>query len=97
MSTTPQGSTAPSGSGGQSRRTGAFDIRTFIAALIGVYGLVLVAMGAFSTSDSDLARSDGINVNLWAGLGMMAVAAVLVTWAKLRPLVVPEDTSSETP
>ena len=33
------------------RRAGAFDIRTFIALLIGIYGLVLVLMGLFATSD----------------------------------------------
>lgn len=92
---TSQESTASGGNGRQRRAAGAFDIRTFIASLVGIYGVVLVAMGLFSTSDSDLVRSDGINVNLWAGIGMVVVAAVLIAWARLRPLLVPEDTSSE--
>jgi hypothetical protein len=95
---TSQGSTGSDGSAGRPRRAaGAFDIRTFIAMLIGIYGLVLIAMGLFSTSDSDLVRSDDINVNLWAGIGMAVASAVLITWAMLRPLVVAPDTDSKEP
>jgi uncharacterized membrane protein len=81
--------------GTKQRRAGAFDIRTFIATLLGIYGLVLVAMGLFSTSDTDLNRADGINVNLWAGLAMVIAAAVLVTWARLRPLAVPANIDTD--
>jgi hypothetical protein len=94
MSST-QGATAAEGSKGTPRRAGVFDIRTFIATLLGIYGLVLIAMGLFSTSDYDLNRSDDINVNLWAGLAMVIAAALLITWARLRPLIVPADTGSD--
>jgi hypothetical protein len=94
MSST-QGATAADNSGGTPKRAGAFDIRTFIATLLGIYGLVLVAMGLFSTSDTDLNRADGINVNLWAGLAMVIAAAVLVTWARLRPLAVPANIDTD--
>lgn len=86
----------PATGGGRPHRAGAFDIRTFIGSLIGAYGVVLVLMGLFSTSDSDLERAGGINVNLWAGLGMVAVAAVLLVWARVRPVIVPDDASSDT-
>jgi len=72
-------------------KAGAFDIRTFIALLIGIYGLVLVGMGLFSTSETDLAKADGININLWAGIGMVVVAALFQAWAMWRPTVVPDD------
>ncbi len=78
------------------RRAGAFDIRTFIATLLGIYGVVLVVMGFAGTSEADLNRSDGINVNLWAGLAMVVASAVLITWAMLRPLAIPAETDSET-
>jgi hypothetical protein len=74
----------------QGHRTGVFDIRTFIALLIGLYGVVLVFTGLFGTSDSDLARAGGLNINLVAGMGMVAVAAAFLLWARLRPVVVPE-------
>ena len=72
-------------------KAGAFDIRTFIALLIGIYGIVLVLMGLFGTDDEQLAKSDGLNVNLWAGIGMVVVAALFQAWAMWRPVVVPDD------
>lgn len=76
---------------GSAHKAGAFDVRTFIALLLGIYGVVLVVMGLVATSDEDLAKADGLNVNLWAGLGMVVVAAAFQAWAMLRPIVVPED------
>ena len=77
------------------QKAGAFDIRTFIAALIGTYGIVLVLMGLFSTSDEDLAKAGGLNVNLWAGLGMVIVAALFQAWAMWRPVVVPVEPDTQ--
>ncbi len=71
-------------------KAGAFDIRIFIAMLIGLYGVVLVAAGLVGTSDDELARADGVNINLWAGLGMLVFAACFLAWARLRPVVVPD-------
>jgi hypothetical protein len=72
-------------------KAGAFDIRIFISMLIGLYGVVLVATGLLGTSDDELARADGVNINLWAGLGMIVFAACFLAWARLRPVVVPDD------
>jgi len=73
------------------RKAGAFDIRIFISMLIGLYGVVLVATGLVGTSDDELARADGVNINLWAGLGMILFAACFLVWARLRPVVVPDE------
>lgn len=67
----------------------AFDIRTIIGALLGIYGLVVTVLGLFFTSDEDLAKADGLNVNLWTGVGLLVVAAGFLLWVRLRPLVVP--------
>ena len=75
----------------ETHRAGAFDVRSFIALLIGVYGIVLVLMGLLGTSDADLAKADGFNVNLWAGIGMVVVAVAFQAWAMLRPVIVPDD------
>jgi hypothetical protein len=77
--------------GEATHQAGAFDIRTFIALLIGIYGVVLVATGLFGTSEEALAKAGGLNVNLWAGLGMVVVAALFQIWARARPVVVPDD------
>ena len=72
-------------------RAGAFDIRVFIASLIGIYGVVLVIVGLFFTGEAALARGDGLNINLYAGIGMVVVAALFLVWARLRPVFVPPD------
>jgi hypothetical protein len=75
---------------------GAFDVRTVIAALMVVYGVVLFAMGLFGTTDDDLARADGVNVNLWTGVGLLAGALVFYGWSKWRPVKVPVSSQSPT-
>jgi len=77
------------------KTAGAFDIRMIIAMLIGLYGVVLVITGLFATSDADLDKAADININLWAGLGMVVVAAVFLVWARLRPIVVAEPHEEE--
>jgi hypothetical protein len=70
-------------------KAGAFDIRVFIASLIGIYGVVLVIYGIVGSSAADLKKTGDVNINLWAGIGMVVVSAFFITWARLRPVVVP--------
>lgn len=72
-------------------RAQAFDIRLVIAFLLGAYGIVLTVMGIGFTTDEDIAKAAGININLWAGIGMLAFSAAFVLWAKLRPINVPQE------
>lgn len=72
----------------EQHRAGLFDIRFIIAALIGSYGLILVVV-AFFTTQADKAKADGLNINLYAGIGMVVVAALFLLWVRLRPIVVP--------
>ncbi|MQY13550.1 hypothetical protein SRB5_36980 [Streptomyces sp. RB5] len=65
---------------------GALDIRSVIAGLIGCYGIVLTVMGLVSDSAADRVKTGDVNANLWAGLGMIAAAALFALWAYLRPL-----------
>jgi hypothetical protein len=65
-----------------------FDLRTVIAVLFGVYGIVLTVMGLF-TGEAELAKAGGININLWSGIGMILAAAFFLIWVRLRPLVPP--------
>lgn len=73
---------------GETRKAGAFDIRTFIAMLLGVYGVVLVVVGI---AGSNTNRDGHTSVNLWAGVAMAVVAVVFQVWAKARPVIVPEE------
>jgi hypothetical protein len=56
-----------------------------IGGLLTLYGVVLTVMGLFA-SDDDKAKAAGININLWAGLVILAGGAVLLAWVVLRPL-----------
>ncbi|MGW6421404.1 hypothetical protein ACWF82_01900 [Nocardia sp. NPDC055053] len=67
-----------------------FDIRTIIGALLGSYGVVLVITSLVQDTAAQEAKTGGIDVNLWAGLGMLGVAVVFIGWALLRPVQVPE-------
>jgi hypothetical protein len=76
--------------GAQGKKTaGAFDVRNIIGGLLGIYGLVLTLMGLFADTEED--KTGGVNANLWAGLALLAVAAIFFAWWRLRPIVVPED------
>ncbi len=81
------------------RRAGLFDIRVIIGVLIGLYGLIILLTGLF-VSDAQLAKADGLNINVYAGIGMLVVAAGFIAWARVRPIVVrpePEGDGAESP
>ncbi|MCP3016888.1 hypothetical protein NGM33_26505 [Nocardiopsis dassonvillei] len=66
-----------------------FDIRTIIALLFAVYGVVLTVMG-FAATPEQIEQS-GTNLNLWSGLGMLAFAVFMGGWALVKPLKAPEE------
>jgi hypothetical protein len=67
---------------------GAYDVRTVIAGLIGLYGIVLTIMGLFAINADDKAKTGDWNANLWSGIVMIIVAVAFALWLKLRPVVV---------
>jgi hypothetical protein len=73
---------------------GLFDMRIIIAALIGIYGVIVLVTGFF-TSDKQLDKADGLNINVTAGIGMLVVAALFAAWARWRPIIVPVETQSD--
>lgn len=75
----------------QVHRAGAFDIRVFIGALLGLYGAILLVTALVGTTEEELEKAGGVNVNLWTGLALLAAAAAFVAWARLRPVVVPAE------
>lgn len=62
-----------------------FDLRILIGGLFTLYGVVLTVAGFF-VSAKERAKADGININLWLGLGMLALGLIFVAWSRLRPL-----------
>ena len=70
-------------------------MRNFIAGLIGFYGIALLIYGVIGSSDVQSAKSKGLNINLWAGIGMLVVAIGFVLWARFRPVIVSAQPESE--
>jgi hypothetical protein len=62
-----------------------FDLRRIIGGVFLVWGVLLVILGV-TESDAEIAKAAGVNINLLAGLGMLALAAVFLVWAFTRPL-----------
>jgi hypothetical protein len=77
------------------QRAGVFDVRAVIGLLLGIYGVVLTITGLVSTGDQDLAKTDGVNLNLWTGLSLLLASAVFLIWARVRPVLVPADNPGE--
>jgi hypothetical protein len=67
------------------RLANRFDIRRLIGGVFLIYGLVLTALGVFGTSHVKN-KAAGLNIDLWAGLGMLVFAALMIAWALLRPV-----------
>lgn len=75
--------------------TRALDLRRIIAYLFLVYGAILTIMGAFA-SPGALTKAENIRINLWTGLGMLAVGVIFLAWELARPLET-GPTESEAP
>lgn len=65
-----------------------FDVRTVIGGLFTFYGLLVGGTGVFA-SEQALHKAQGVNINLWTGLGMLALGLIFLLWLRLRPLQVP--------
>jgi hypothetical protein len=68
------------------RMANLFDIRRLIGALFLLYGVILLVTGIVG-SDEVKNKASGINVDLWTGLAMLVVGALMLAWALLRPVV----------
>ncbi|WP_104523147.1 hypothetical protein [Blastococcus atacamensis] len=79
----------------QKSKAGAFDVRNVIAELIGFYGVVLVVVGLVDDSAEAMAKTGGVNANLWAGIGMLVVAVAFALWSRLRPTVVEQPAAGD--
>ena len=49
------------------------------------WGILLTILG-LTESDAEIEKAAGININLYAGLGMLVVGIVFLLWAFTRPL-----------
>ena len=64
------------------RAANLFDLRRIIGGLFVIWGVLLVILGLFASSDVE----NGARINLFAGLGMLALGIGFLLWAFTRPL-----------
>ncbi len=67
------------------RAANLFDLRRIIGGLFVVYGLLLAVLGLFD-SQEEIDKAAGVNINLYAGLGMLVFGILMIVWALARPL-----------
>jgi xanthine/uracil/vitamin C permease (AzgA family) len=72
-----------------------FDVRLVIGGLFTVYGVIVTLIGLFDTH-SEIEKAQGVRINLWMGLGMLAVGLLMLLWLRLNPLPTPEPGAEET-
>ncbi|NHC45278.1 hypothetical protein [Motilibacter aurantiacus] len=91
-------STAPGDSSGEPQAsTGAarlFDVRRMIGGLFVVYGVIVTIAGLVDGEEA-AEKAQGIDINLWAGLGMLALGVVFLAWLWLRPAEPPGGDDQE--
>jgi hypothetical protein len=67
------------------RAANLFDLRRIIGGVFLVWGVLLIILG-LTDSEEEANKAAGININLWAGIGMFVVGAIFIVWALTRPL-----------
>jgi hypothetical protein len=61
-----------------------FDVRRVIGGLFTVYGVIVTILGIFD-SQAEIDKAAGVRINLWIGLGMLALGLLFLLWQWWRP------------
>ena len=56
-----------------------FDLRRIIGGLFVVYGVIVTITG-ITDSQSAIDKAQGVNINLWTGIGMLALGVFFLVW-----------------
>jgi flagellar motor component MotA len=67
------------------RAANLFDLRRIIGGVFVAWGVLLTILG-LTDSQQEIDKAAGININLFAGLGMLVVGLIFLIWAFTRPL-----------
>jgi hypothetical membrane protein len=71
-----------------------FDVRLVIGGLFTIYGVIVTLIGVFD-NHSEIQKAQGVRINLWMGLGMLALGLLMLLWLRLNPLPTPEPGAEE--
>ena len=61
-----------------------FDVRRVIGALFVVYGVIVTLLGLFD-NQAEIDKAQGVRINLWMGLAMLALGGLFLLWQWWRP------------
>jgi len=67
------------------RAANLFDLRRIIGGVFTAWGVLLIILGLFD-SQEEIDKAAGLNINLYAGIGMLIVGLLFLLWAFTRPL-----------
>ena len=73
-----------------------FDVRRVIGGLFVVYGVIVSLLGVFDDK-SEIAKAQGVRINLWMGLAMLAMGLLFLLWLRLSPPAEPEIPAEPSP
>ncbi|MFC4064748.1 hypothetical protein [Actinoplanes subglobosus] len=71
-----------------------FDVRRVIGGLFVVYGVIVTVIGVLD-GPSELEKAQGVRINLWMGLGMLALGLLMLLWLRLNPPPEPDGPPAE--
>jgi hypothetical protein len=69
----------------EERAANLFDLRRIIGGVFVTWGVLLTILG-ITESDAEIQKAADININLYAGLGMLIAGIIFLLWAFTRPL-----------
>ncbi|MEW2295106.1 hypothetical protein ABZ719_20760 [Streptomyces sp. NPDC006743] len=71
-----------------------FDLRRIIGGLFVLYGVIVTITG-ITDSQAAIDKAQGVNINLWTGIGMLVLGVFFLVWLKLRPAAPPVPATEE--
>ncbi|MDO5746442.1 MAG: hypothetical protein Q4P66_02105 [Actinomycetaceae bacterium] len=73
------------------------DIRTVIGTVLIIFGVYLLFCGMFANGPEEMAKTGGINANMYSGLALFLAGLIMWIWAYFAPDggKSPEDVSLE--
>lgn len=66
------------------RKARLFDVRLVIGGLFVIYGVIVTLLGIFD-SPEEIDKAQGVRINLWMGLAMLALGLLMLLWLRLNP------------
>ncbi|GIE88819.1 hypothetical protein [Actinoplanes regularis] len=61
-----------------------FDLRAVIGGLFTPYGVIVTLVGLFD-DPAEIDKAQGVRINLWMGLAMLALGLLMLLWLRLNP------------